>query len=151
MKLISIDPAWAKPMAYALFENEVLEECGKTEGIGGLIIRISPDVIVTERPYLGGDVKKYASRGRIETFEKLCYAVGVVGAFAGYVGAEFQLVRPVDWKSSIGLTKRNPPAVHDAIRAELMQYSENEDVQDAIMIGQYYLKNIAVKEEAWNR
>ncbi|MBW1700474.1 MAG: hypothetical protein JRK26_27290 [Deltaproteobacteria bacterium] len=151
MKLISIDPAWAKPMAYALFENEVLEECGKTEVIGGLIIRAGPDVIVTERPYLGGNAKKYSQRGVSRTFETLCYAVGIVAAFAGYVGAEFHLVRPVDWKSSIGLTKRNPPAIHESIRAELMQYSDNEDVQDAIMIGQYYLKNFAVKEGAWNR
>jgi len=140
MKLLSVDPAWAKAMAYAIFEDSVLKDFGKSENIGKVIIDAKPDVVITERAYLGGDVKRYVNKGWIETFEKLSWAIGIVASFAGYIGAKFKLVRPVDWKTSFGLTKKNPTEIHEAIRAELLKYSDNEDVQDAIMIGQYYIK-----------
>jgi len=148
MKLMAIDPAWAKAMAYAIFEDSVLKDFGKSENIGKVIIDAGPDVVITERPYIGGNVKQFSHRGRANTFEKLCYAVGIIAGFAGYVGAKFQLARPVEWKSAFGLTKRNPPVVRAAIRHKLAGSSKNADVQDAIMIGRYYTDHVLVKEKA---
>jgi len=144
MIVLSIDPSWAQPMAYAVFRDGQLCFYDKFRTTKELCVT-NADVVVTEDPYLGGNAKKYSSRGHIDTFKKLCFAVGMISLIAQALEAEFVLVRPVDWKSFYSLTKRTPARIQEEIRAHLTGGVLDEDIQDAIMIGRYYIDHVLVE------
>jgi len=149
MKLISIDPAWAKPMAYALFENGQCVYYDKIDKLNCLTVSESPvEMIITEDPYPGGKIRIYSYKGYSETFKKLCFAVGMVIQFADSINAEYRLIRPVDWKTYWSLTKNTPEELQHIIRTEITQVADNEDVQDAILIGKYYIEHVKLLEGA---
>ena len=144
MIVLSIDPAWAKEMAYAVFRDGQLCFYDKFRTTKELCVT-NADVVVTEDPYLGGDAKKYSYRGHVDTFKKLCFAVGMISVLAAALEAEFVLIRPVDWKSHYSLTKRTTENVQAIIREQLTGGVQDEDIQDAILIGRYYIDNILVE------
>jgi len=96
MIVLSIDPAWAKPMAYAVFRDGQLCFHDKFRTTKELCVT-NADVVVTEDPYLGGDVKKYSSRG------------------------------------------------HEEYRIQLTGGVLDEDLQDAILIGMYYIDHVLIE------
>ena len=105
------------------------------------------DVIVTERPYIGGNVKKYSAGSRVQTFETLCYAIGEIIHLAKTIGAEYKLIRPVDWKPYFKLTKKTSMLMQKSIREELTGVTDSEDIQDAILIGRYFLDHRRISEK----
>ncbi|MBN2323820.1 MAG: hypothetical protein JXQ30_08795, partial [Spirochaetes bacterium] len=105
------------------------------------------DVVVTEDPYLGSDAKKYNSRGYVNTFKKLCFAVGMISVIATVLEAEFVLVKPVDWKSFYSLTKDTPETIRETIRAHLIGAATDPDIQDAILIGRYYIDHAMIVKQ----
>lgn len=141
MIVLSIDPAWAKPMAYAIFNDNKLVYHDKFRYTREICIT-DADIVVTEDPYLGGDARKYSSRGHINTFKKLCMAVGMIALIAEACKAEFVTIRPVDWKGFYSLTKKTPVKIQETIRAQLTGGVLDEDEQDAILIGMYYIDHV---------
>jgi len=144
MTVLSIDPAWAKPMAYAVFKDGRLVYHDKFRTTKELCVT-DADIVVTEDPYLGGYAKKYSSRGHIDTFKKLCFAVGMVALISQVMEAELVLVRPVDWKTFYSLTIKTPARIQAEIRAQLTGGVLDEDEQDAILIGTYYIDHVLVE------
>jgi len=144
MIILSIDPSWAKPMAYAVFRDGQLCFYDKFRTTKELCVT-NADIVVTEDPYLGGDAKKYSSRGHIDTFKKLCFAVGMISLLAQALEAELELIRPVDWKSFYRLTKRTPEEIQKEYRIQLTGGVLDEDVQDAILIGTYYIDHVLIE------
>jgi len=142
--VLSIDPAWAKPMAYAVFREGRLVYHDKFRTTRELCVT-NADVVVTEDPYLGGDAKKYSSRGHVDTFKKLCFAVGMVSVIAAALEAEFVLIRPLDWKTFYSLTIKTPANIQETIRSQLTGGIQGEDIQDAILIGTYYIDHVLVE------
>jgi len=65
--------------------------------------------------------------------------------FAKSVGAQYQLVRPVDWKRFYGLTKKTAVDMRETIRAQLTGVEGDEDLQDAVLIGRYFVEHLAVR------
>ena len=146
MKVLSVDAAWSKPWAFALFRDERLCYCDKVKEL----VRIPDqdvDYVVTENPYPGGKIDTYSYRGRSESFRTLCFAVGMVIQFAQSIGAVYQLVRPVDWKSFYKLTKKTPASVQESIRTQLTGIQGDEDLQDAVLIGKYFVEHVMVRLE----
>jgi len=143
MTVLSIDPAWAKPMAYAVFDDGRLVYHDKFTHTRELCVN-NADIVVTEDPYLGGPAIPFSSNKWVDTFKKLCMAVGMIALMAQAMEAELVLVRPVDWKSFYELTKRTPAKIQETIRAQLTGGVLDEDVQDAILIGTYYIDHVMV-------
>lgn len=146
MKVLSVDAAWSKSWAFALFINERLCYYDKVKELDEIPDK-DIDYIVTENPYPGGKINQYSYKGRVETFRKLCFAVGMVMQFAKSIGAVYQLVRPVDWKSFYKLTKKTPEHIQDTIRTQLTGIQGDEDLQDAILIGRYFVEHVCVRME----
>jgi hypothetical protein len=134
-------------MAYAVFEEGQLVYHDKFRTTKELCVT-NADVVVTEEPYcrLGkGKDYSYSNKGRLGTFRKLCYAVGMISLMAQALKAELVLIRPVDWKSVYSLTKKTPPRIQEEIRAHLTGGVLDEDEQDAILIGTYYIDHVLVE------
>jgi len=147
MTLISIDPAWAKPMAYAIFENGKVIFYDKIFKFNDIKPDLA-DMLVTEDPYPAGSIKKYSYKGWVETFKKLCFAVGRIIEFAEINHVEYKLIRPVDWKRYWSLTKRTSETLQQRIRTEITEVEGSEDIQDAILIGKYYIEHVMEVEGA---
>ena len=143
MKVLSIDPAWAKPMAYAIFHGDQLVYHDKFSHTRELCIT-DADIVVTEDPYLGGPARAFSSGKWVNTFKELCFAVGMIALMAQAMEAKLVLIRPVDWKSFYELTKKTPPKIQETIRAQLTGGVLDEDIQDAILIGTYYIDHVMV-------
>ena len=144
MIVLSIDPAWAKPMAYAVFRDGDLCFYDKFRTTRELCVT-NADVVVTEEPYCRKLKEKdysYSNTGRIGTFRKLCYAVGMISLIAQVLEAKIELIRPVDWKSFYSLTVRTPENIQEAIRSQLTGGVLDGDEQDAILIGMYYIDHV---------
>lgn len=147
MIVLSIDPAWAKPMAYAVFKEGQLVYHDKFRTTKELCVT-NADIVVTEEPYCRKLKEKdysYSNRGRLGTFRKLCYAVGMISLMAQALEAEFVLIRPVDWKSFYKLTVRTPEELQKEYRIQLTGGVLDEDLQDAILIGMYYIDHVLVE------
>ena len=146
MKILSIDAAWSKPWAFALFIDSSLCYCDKVKELEDI-----PDkdvgYIITENPYPGGKINKYSYRGRSETFKRICFDVGMVLQLEKSVGAQYWLVRPVDWKSFYKLTKKTPVEIQETIREQLTGVKDDKDLQDAVLIGRYFVEHLAVRIE----
>jgi hypothetical protein len=98
MIILSIDPAWAKEMAYAVFRDGQLCFYDKFRYTKELCVT-NADIVVTEGLYLRGDAKKYYYRGHVDIFKKLCFAVCMISVIAAVLKAELVLIQPVDWKT----------------------------------------------------
>jgi hypothetical protein len=92
MIILSIDPAWAKEMAYAVFRDGQLCFYDKFRYTKELCVT-NADIVVTEDPYPGGDAKKYSYRGHVDTFKKLCFAVGMISVIAAALEVELVLIQ----------------------------------------------------------
>jgi len=143
MTVLSIDPAWAKPMAYAVFDDGQLVYHGKFTHTRELFVT-KADFVVTEDPYLGGNAIPFSNNKWVNSFKQLCFAVGMIALMAQAMEADFKLIRPVDWKSFYELTKKTPPSIQETIRAQLTGGVLDEDIQDAILIGTYYIDHVMV-------
>lgn len=144
MVILSIDPAWGKDMAYAVFWDGKLRDGGKTKNLCNLGLEMQARVlplgyVVTEDPYPGGNIKIYSYRGQVHTLKTLCFAVGKIIQLAESLGAEYELIRPVKWKTFYGLVKNTPAAIQKEIREKITGIKDDEDLQDAIMIGRYFI------------
>jgi len=149
MTILSIDSHWAKSSAFALFENEKILMQGYYNKIDDLgTSYYLPEIVVTEKPYLGGAVKAYSEGKRLMDFRNMCFAVGKVISYAERIGAYWRLIRPVDWKTFYGLTKLTPIALQQEIREQLTGVKDDEHIQDAILIGQYFRDHVLPQEEA---
>jgi hypothetical protein len=97
MVVLSIEPAWSKKMAYALFQNKKLVYYDQRESLSELHISdVSIDFVIAEDPYLCENVRKYFVGKRVQTFKILCFAVGKIIYLAETLGAEYKLIRTVD-------------------------------------------------------
>lgn len=155
--IISIDPAWGKPWAIAVFTDggrlEDVETC----------VELDPNAfrhftgvsrVITEEPYLAPESKdqkhtrakayNYGTQGAFHTFRSLCYAVGMVHQFARELGARVVMVRPSDWKRFYRVTKTTAPAIRKQIRRQVAGFEGNEDMQDAVLIGRYWIEHVRV-------
>jgi len=146
VKVLSVDAAWSKPWAFALFNNEILCYCDKVKELDEIPDK-DVDYVVTESPYPGGKIKQYSYKGRAETFKTLCFAVGMVIQFSKSIGAQYQLVRPVDWKSFYKLTKKTPANIQETIRTQLTDIQSDKDLQDAVLIGRYFVEHLSARLE----
>jgi hypothetical protein len=146
VKVVSVDAAWSKPWAFALFIDERLVYYDRVKDLIGIPDK-DIDYVVTENPYPGGKIETYSYKGRSESFRTLCFAVGMVMQFAKSIGAVYQLVRPVDWKSFYQLTKKTPEPIKDTIRTQLTGVQGDGDLQDAILIGRYFVEHVYVRME----
>lgn len=147
MIVLSIDPAWAKPMAYAVFKEGQLVYHDKFRTTKELCVT-NADVVVTEEPYLRKGNSRdysYSKTGRVGTFRTLCYAVGMISLMAQVLEAEIVLIRPLDWKSFYSLTVRTPEELQKEYRIQLTGGVLDEDEQDAILIGTYYIDHVLVE------
>jgi hypothetical protein len=148
MKVLSVDPSWDKPMAWALFNDGHLRTYGKAdkEALHKLQVR-DIDIVVTENPFPGGHIKKHSYKGRAESFKALCFAVGAIYGFAFSREAEIQLIRPVDWKTFYSLTKKTNGDMQKTIRVKLTEVEADEDIHDAILIGMYFIEHVMLRME----
>lgn len=153
MTILSIDPAFSKPMAYAVFNEQgkcfnydTIEKLDLSSVLDCKLVVPDISIIVTENPYPCGRIRQYSSKGYSETFKKLCFAVGMIIQFANSIGAEYRLIRPVDWKRYWSLTKKTPADLQKRIREEITGVDDDEDIQDAILIGKYYIEYVMVGE-----
>lgn len=74
-------------------------------------------------------------------------AVGMVIQYSKSIGAQYQLIRPVDWKTFYSLTNKTSAEIQDTIRTQLTGIQGDEDLQDAVLIGKYFIEHISVKME----
>jgi hypothetical protein len=100
------------------------------------------DYVVTEDPYPGGDIRKHSHGIRAESYKHLCFAVGMVIQYAKSIHAEYRLIRPVDWKSFYSLTAQTPVQIQETIRTQLSKVKDDRDIQDAILIGRYFIEHM---------
>ena len=146
MRILSIDPAWAKPMAFAYFRDGRLCYFDRVEELEKIPDH-DIDYVVTEDPYPGGNIKKYSSKGWAETYGNLKLAVGMVIQFSKSIGAQYKLIRPIDWKSFYGLTKKTPANIQDTTREQITGIQADRDLQDAVLIGKYFVEHLSVRLE----
>lgn len=136
MVILSIDPAYAKPYAYAIFHDQELVATGQVSRLKAL----PPgrlDYVITEDPYPRGEIKAYSYKGNVVTFKKLCFAVGKIQLFAELKKAKVILVRPVDWKGFYEVDRRTSAELQEQYRSQLTGIEGPADVQDAVLIGMY--------------
>lgn len=139
MNILSIDVAAAKPTAYALYLDDKLSDYNKVPGIDGIegLILTKPriDLIVTEDMYLGMNV---------ETLKKLCYEVGKLIYVAETHDIKYRLVRPLDWQRHHGLLKKRADYIKVLKKQIILnatgQQIEDDDIQDAVLIGLYVIE-----------
>jgi hypothetical protein len=147
MNILSIDAHWDKGMAYVVFKANKMSGHGKIENLNDLRVGFI-DLIVTEDPYPGGNIKKYSYRGYANSFKKLCFAVGMVIQYAKTIRTEYRLIRPLDWKGFYNLTKNTSELIQKRIREQLTGFTDDEHLQDAALLGIYYIDHVMVLENA---
>ena len=147
MRVLSIDPAWSKKWAFAYFRDGRLCYFDRVDELDKIPDH-DIDYVVTEDPYPGGNIKKYSYKGWAESYGNLKLAVGMVIQFSKSIRATYQLIRPVDWKTFYSLTKKTPAEIQDTIRTQLTGIQGDEDLQDAILIGRYFIEHVMARIES---
>ena len=103
MTIIGIDPAYAKPCAYAIFDDSDFQECGT----------FAPERLIATLEYLEGEnffdliaVEDTFLGMNPATLIKLSWIVGGIWAWAQWQEMDFQLIRALEWQYAIpGLNK----------------------------------------------
>lgn len=134
-----IDPAYSKPIAWAMFENGKLFSYGSCDRAG--LYDLESKIIDCDQVYCEDQMIVTAS----DAIKKLIRSAGWVEGLCIYVGVPFELINPRSWKKYYGLNKKFGKYVKDEIRmvnlvsitgkweADLLNVTE--DQADAILMG----------------
>ena len=139
MNILSIDVAITKPTAYALFLDNELQLYNKKPSIikiEAIVKTTLPlDLIVTEDMYHDKN---------IDTLKKLCYEVGKAIYIAELYQIKYRLVRPYDWEGHHGLLYKRSSYIKILKKQIILNVTgkeiEDDDIQDAILIGLYVIE-----------
>lgn len=104
MKVMGIDPAFAKKNAYAVFENDRVVEYGfikDYEHYQTILLEINPGLVGIEEPYFN---RKDDNPG---TFQKLVKVAAILEYITQSLSFSVLMVKPVFWLSAINY--RNQP------------------------------------------
>jgi Holliday junction resolvasome RuvABC endonuclease subunit len=136
MKLLSIDPASAKPHGVAAWSNgELLMVSHMTSGDVLAFLRSNPDyaVVAVEDQYFHKNV---------DTLKKLSHATGALKFIAEMQDVDFYWVNPAKWQKHHGITARGKDKKTEYIKIATALYPTlnglSVDQACAILIGLYW-------------
>lgn len=138
MTNIYIDPAFAKPMAWAMFDEDFIS-CGNIEGLDDLAKKIKEsDGVYCEDQVPGKS---------FESIKKLIRSAGWVECLCRMEGKLLTFVHPMRWKAHYGLNRRGWTEemrwaykirlAQDYFPNHILYKARHEDQVDAILMGAY--------------
>jgi Holliday junction resolvasome RuvABC endonuclease subunit len=134
---LAIDPAFSKQTAYALFNNSTLKLYGKVKRVQDLtmLFNYHPDLIVTEKMYLGKNAKTYG---------QLSEEVGKIKLLCEIYDIPYRLIPPATWKAHHGLLKQ-PAQFAKVIEDKILENVtsskiKDPDIRSAILIGMCHIE-----------
>jgi Holliday junction resolvasome RuvABC endonuclease subunit len=144
MVILSIDPAVSKKIAYALFKDGALKLYGKVDRVQDLtmLFNYHPDLIVTEKMYLGKNAKTYG---------QLSEEVGKIKILCEIYDIPYRLIPPATWKAHHGLLKK-PAKYAKILKDKIIEtviglVPRDPDVRSAILIGMCHIEQARMKVE----
>jgi hypothetical protein len=139
MTNIYIDPAWGKPLAFALFVGGEALSVGSTVNMDDALAKIrDSDMVFCEDQFPG--------RMSWESGKKLIRSTGWIECMAHLCGKPFYLVNPQAWKRHHGLAKKYESSVLWKLKVALAkEYAPIGDIEnkwwgdklDALLMGVY--------------
>lgn len=142
MRIVSVDPASAKPLGVALLDEHGLVSAGlfSYKELYIFLDHMRPDMVVVEDQYM---FKNY------NTAKQLSWSTGKVMGICEVLGLPYQEMNVAHWKSVVKAQK----GMHVQRCEEILGIQFQDDVASAILIGLCYLTENVSRGiiEVWKR
>jgi hypothetical protein len=136
MIVLGVDPAWAKPSAWALLSNEggsvaLLDSMrGEVNDFFGYVADFRPDVIAIEDQFFFKNVS---------TAKKLCWSAGQFMAVAKINNILYEIINVSKWKNYWKVTGKNSIYTPQSLIMDQFGQNLTDDASCAALIAYYYI------------
>lgn len=163
MTILSLDISTTST-GYAVFKDQklisygVIAPAGKTltriekiaDEVNLLMLEHEPDIIYAEEP------EPAFVKNNIDVYRKLTFTHGAIAIVLNHYNKEMKLCSSSHWRKHVGIktgrgiTRAQLKPIDVAKANELFNLNlKNDDIADAILIGQAYINEFAPQDCAW--
>ena len=163
MTILSLDISTTST-GYAVFKDQklisygVIAPAGKTltriekiaDEVNLLMLEHEPDIIYAEEP------EPAFVKNNIDVYRKLTFTHGAIAIVLNHYNKEMKLCSSSHWRKQVGIktgrgiTRAQLKPIDVARANELFKLNlKNDDIADAILIGQAYINEFAPQDCAW--